>query len=156
MSKTRIGLVAALFMLPWLFLVGVGSYHLWETHWLFWAWWPMFLSFGLSYFLAWRWTRNRTLLPDTATPPPNYWTGRDAVAWEKVQAKAKSYEKVTTEQLADAKHYSDLAIDLATQVAEVYNPGGKTPFDHLTIPEVLACAELAAAELDELVQKYIP
>src|SRR5262249_50020632 len=77
-------------------------------------------------------------------------------AWEKVVAKAKSFETVTTDQIEDPKHYSDVALDLAKQVAEVYNPGATDPFDHLTLPEVLACIELAAADLDELVQKYVP
>jgi len=72
MSKARIGLLLFLFLAPWLFLAGVGSYHLWSTGWLFWAWWPMFLAFGLAYLLAWHWTRRRKLLPDTDTPPPNY------------------------------------------------------------------------------------
>lgn len=155
-SKLRIGVIVVLFMAPWLFLIGVGSYHLWETKWLFWAWCPMFLSFALSYFLTWRWTRGKGLLPATDKPPPNYWTDRDKVAWEKVTAKAKAFDRVTVDQVTDARHYSDLALDLAEQVARVYNPGGATPFEHLTIPEVLACIELASADLDALVQKYIP
>ena len=157
MLKTRLAVMAVLFLAPWVFLIGAGSYYLWKSGLLFWAWWPMLLCFGLSYFLAWRWTRrNANLLPPTETDPPNYWTDRDKLAYEKVAAKAKSYEKIGTDQLTDPKHYSDVAIDLATQVAAVYNPGGKTPFDHLTLPEILACAELASADLDELVQKYVP
>src|SRR5262249_8773582 len=115
---------------------------------------------GLSYLLAYWWTRRPGLLPDTATEPPNYWTDRDKAAWEKVLAKAASYEKVTTGQLADPKHYADAALDLATQVAQVDNPGGvdapAQAFDLLTLPEVLTCVELAAADLNELVQKYVP
>ncbi len=171
MSKARVAVVALLFMAPWAFLIGVGGFHLFyaksgvtvglfgydhELSWMFWAAWPILLCFALSYFLAWRWTRGPGLLPDTATPPPNYWTDRDTTAWEKVTAKARSYERITTEQLADPKHYTELALDLSKQVADVYSPGGATPFDHLTIPEVLACVELAAADLDELVQRYVP
>ena len=156
MSKARIGLLGFLFLAPWFFLIGAGSYHLWSTGWLFWAWWPMFLSFALAYFLGWRWTRRKGFLPTTDTPPPNYWTDRDKLAWDKVDAKAKVFESITTEQLSDPRHYSELALDLAEQVAKVYYPDGATPFDHLTLPEVLACAELAAADLDELVQKYVP
>ncbi|HEY3789292.1 MAG TPA: GTPase [Urbifossiella sp.] len=156
MSRARIGLIVVLFLAPWLFLVGVGSIHLWETGWLFWAWWPMFFSFGLAYLLAWRWTRRHKLFPPTDSPPPNYWTDRDKIAWDKVEAKAKSFDKITTDQLADPRHYSELALDLAAQVARVYYPNGATPFDHLTLPEVLACLELAAADLDELVKKYVP
>jgi hypothetical protein len=156
MSKARVTLVAVLFLAPWVFLVGAGSYHLWDTGWLFWAWWPMFLSFGGAYYLAYRWTRGRGVLPDTDRPPPNYWTERDKAAWERVQAKAKGYDKVGADQLGDPRHYTDLSLDLADQVAEVYAPGGATPIDHLTIPEILACVELAAADLDALVQKYLP
>ncbi|MFO0803164.1 MAG: GTPase domain-containing protein [Gemmataceae bacterium] len=156
MSKTRIAIVAVLFLAPWLFLAAAGSYHLWDRGWLFWAWWPMFASFGLAYLLAWRWTRGRQILPDTAAPPPNYWTDRDKLAWEKVDAKAKSYTAITAEQLGNPRHYANVALDLAEQVAKAYHPGGLTPFDHLTLPEVLACAELASADLDALVQKYVP
>ena len=156
MTKFRVGVLVFLFALPWAFLVGVGSYHLWATGWLSYAWIPMFVCFALSYFFAWRWTRGRGMLPDTAAAPPNYWTDRDKLAWDKVQAKAKGYEKITPTLLADPRHYSELSLDLAEQVAAVYSPGGAHPFDHLTIPEVLACVELAAADLDELTQKYIP
>lgn len=156
MSKARIGLILLLFLAPWAFLAAVGSYHLWDRGWLFWAWWPMFASFGLAYLLAWRWTRGRKILPPTDKPPPNYWTDRDKLAWEKVNAKARAYSAITTEQLSDPRHYTDVALDLAEQVAKVYDPGGVTPFDHLTLPEVLACAELASADLDALVQKYVP
>lgn len=155
LSKARIAVLAALFLLPWVFLIGVGGYHLWDRGYT-WVWWAVILLSGLTYFLAWHWTRNRSLLPPTDAPPPGYWTDRDKAAWEKVDARAKAFTSVTTEQLADARHYSELALDLAGQVAAVYHPGGATPFDHLTIPEILACAELAAADLDELVQKYVP
>lgn len=156
MSKARVAIVAVLFFLPWFFLIGVGSYHLWSTGWLFWAWWPLFLCFGLSYYLGYRWTRGKGLLPDTDHPPPNYWTDRDKAAWELVRDKAKGYEKVSPEQLADPRHYSDVSLDLSEKVSAIYAPGGATPIDHLTIPEILACVELAAADLDELVQKYLP
>lgn len=156
MTKVRLATLAALFFAPWVFLVGVGSYHLWDRGWWFWAWWPMCLSFGLAYFLAYRWTRGRGLLPDTDQPPPNYWTDRDKSAWELVQAKARTYAAVSGEQLADPRHYTEIALDLAEKVSAIYAPGSATPIDHLTIPEILACVELAAADLDELVRKYLP
>jgi predicted GTPase len=167
MSKARVGILVGLFLAPFVFLTMVGGWHLYllpsgvrlfghEFSWLFWTAWLMMACFGLAYFLAWRWTRGNKLLPPTDTPPPNYWTDRDKAAWERVTAKARTFEKVTGEQLADPRHYSELGLDLAEQVAEVYAPGGRTPFDHLTLPEVLACVELAAADLDGLVQKYVP
>lgn len=161
MSKTRLGVLATLFLAPFAFLTSVGGYHLFHApgplglSWLFWAWWPLFLLFALSYYLAYRWTRTASL-PRTDGPTPNYWTDRDARAWERVTAKARSFDRITPELLADSKHYTELSLDLARQVGEVYNPGAADPFEHLTIPEVLACVELASAELDELVQRYVP
>jgi predicted GTPase len=155
LTKTRIALLAFLFLLPWLFLIGVGGYHLWHTGNL-WVWWAILGCFFLTYTLAWWWSRGKQILPPTDTPPPGYWTERDKLAWEKVLSKAKSYEQVTVDQLSDPRHYSEIAINLAEQVADVYDAGTETPFDHLSIPEVLTCVELASADLNELVQKYVP
>src|SRR6266545_2685479 len=155
MTRLRLIVLILMFTAPFLFLMGAGGYHLWETGWMVWAWIPMFLCFVFAYFLAWRWTKRKNL-PPTDAQAQGYWTERDNAAWEKVLAKAKSYEKITGEQIEDPKHYTDLALDLAKQVAETYNPGAPDPFEHLTLPEVLACVELASADLDELVQKYVP
>lgn len=155
MTRLRIALVVTFFLAPFLFMMGAGGYHLWKTGWMVWAWIPMFVCLVLAYFLAWRWTR-RGSLPAPDPTPPGYWTERDKLAFAKVEEKAKSFEKITTEQLEDPKHYSELALDLAKQVAEHYNPGATDPFEHLTLPEVLTCIELAAADLDELVRKYVP
>jgi predicted GTPase len=154
MTRFRLILLAVLFLLPFAVLVGVGSYHLWHTGYL-WVWWPLLATFALTYFLAYRWTRGRGL-PPTAPPPPGYWTDRDTAAWQKVEAKAKSYQAVSLDQISNAKHYTDLALDLAAQVGAVYNPDSEDPFDNLTLPEVLACVELAAADLDGMVRKYVP
>lgn len=166
MSKSRVAVLLLLFFAPWLFMIGAGGFYLYyvphppDMWWVRWTWIPMFLSIMLSYLLAWRWTRRSAGLPGTEIPPQNYWTERDKLAWEKVQAKAASYRTVTTDQLADPKHYTELALDLAMQVADVYNPGrvagAATAFDQVTLPEVLTCVELAATDLNELVQKYVP
>jgi uncharacterized protein len=155
MTRFRLFILILLFTAPFVFLMGAGGYYLWETRLMVWAWIPMFLCFVVAYFLAWRWTKRHNL-PPTDAEPPLYWTDRDKLAWEKVAEKAKSFEKVTTEQLENPKHYADLALDLAKQVGEIYNPGAPDPFEHLTLPEVLACIELASEDLDELVQKYVP
>jgi len=155
MTRFRLILLAVIFVAPFAFMIGVGGYHLWATGWMIYAWPPMILCMAVAYLLAWWWTR-RSNLPPTDANRPGYWTDRDKLAWEKVTEKAKSFEKVTTEQLENPKHYTDLALELAKQVSEVYNPNAADPFENLTLPEVLVCIELAAADLDELVQKYVP
>ncbi|HVL14371.1 MAG TPA: hypothetical protein VM529_17495, partial [Gemmata sp.] len=155
MTRLRFILLTVLFLTPFAVLVGLGSYHLWHVGYL-WVWWPLIACFALTYFLAWRWTRNRGALPDTAPPPPGYWTDRDKVAWDKVTAKSRSFEAVTLDDITNAKHYTDLALELASEVGAVYHPNSDDPFDYLTLPEVLACVELAAADLDAMVVKYVP
>jgi predicted GTPase len=155
MTRIRLILLTVLFLAPFGTLMGLGGWFLYANR-LWWPAWIMLACMVLAYFLAWRWTRGRGMLPDTAPPPPNYWTERDQLAWQKVDAKARSFEKVTLEQLSNARHYSDLALELATEVGKVYNPDSDDPFDTLTLPEVLACVELAAADLNTLVQKYVP
>ncbi len=155
MIRVRLVFLALLFLTPFIALMGIGAYHLYDTGYL-WVWWPLLGCAVVAYFLAWRWTRRPGLLPPTDAPPPEYWTERDTIAWEKVDARAKSFEKVTLAELSNAKHFTELSLQLATEVGQVYNPNSQEPFETLTLPEVLACVELAAADLNGMVQKYLP
>ncbi len=154
MRRWRLVVLLVLFTAPVAVLLGLGAYYLWAAE-LLWLWWPLLATFGLGYFLAWRWTR-RGMLPRTEPPSPFYWTERDQQAWARVAAAAERYSQVTLETLGQVEHYSQLAVQLAREVATVYHPDAEQPFDHLTLPEVLSCVELAAADLNELVQKYVP
>ena len=122
MTRLRLIFLTLLFLAPFVVLMGLGGYYLWKADAL-WVWWPLLACMGLAYFLAWRWTRRRGMLPPTEIPAPEYWTDRDKLAWEKVDAKAKSFEKVTLDQISTPQHYADLAVDLATEVGTIYNPG---------------------------------
>lgn len=153
MTRLRLIFLTLLFLAPFVVLMGLGGYYLWKADAL-WVWWPLLACMGLAYFLAWRWTRRRGMLPPTEIPAPEYWTDRDKLAWEGVDAKAKSFQNVTLDQISTPQHYANLAVELATEVGTIYNPGD--PFGHLTLPEVLACVELAAADLNGMAQKYVP
>jgi uncharacterized protein len=155
MTRLRLIFLTLLFLAPFVVMIGFGGYFLWQAG-IMWVWWPLLASMGLAYLLAWRWTRDRGMLPRTDTPGPNYWTERDRLAWEKVDEKAKSFQSVTLDQISTAQHYADLTVELATEVGQMYNPGADDPFGNLTLPEVLACIELAAADLNGMAQKYVP
>ena len=87
MTRLKIGIVTALMVAPFIFLIGVGSFHLYQTGWSFIAWWPMAASFALAYLLAWWWARSHskqlhaTIAEDDL---PTYWTERDRAAWMQV------------------------------------------------------------------------
>ncbi len=157
-AKLRIGVVAFLFVAPVLFLLGAGAYHLWVSGYAFIAWWPMALCFLAAYGLAWHWTRRRKtlMLPKKLIEAPNYWTERDRDAWALVQSYSESVAPLGADDLSDMTRYAADAKVLVERVAGVYRPGAKDPFGHLTLPEILACAELVAADLAQLVDKYVP
>ncbi len=158
MTRTRFLILAVLVVAPFLFLMGVGSYHLFVTGWTIIAWWPMAACLAAAYGLGWYWThRRRKILPNTGVDsPPEIWTDRDAHAWTLVEKKAALVTRITADEMADPKRYADLAIDLSLEIARVYNPTAADPFGHLTLPEILTCAELVAHDLTTKVNTYLP
>ncbi|WP_149108708.1 GTPase family protein [Limnoglobus roseus] len=158
MTRTRIIVLAVLVFAPFVFLMGAGSYHLWITGWTFIVWWPMAACLAAAYGLGWYWTRRRrNILPNTGVDsPPEIWTDRDAEAWKLVEKKAGEVTRITADEMADPKRYSDIAIALSLEIAQVYNPGAADPFGHLTLPEILTCAELVAHDLTTKVNTYVP
>lgn len=156
MSYWRVGILTTLFLVPFVFLIGVGSYHLYETHWAFRAWWPMALCFSAALFLALRWQRNRTLLPRMDFSKPPHGTDRDAGAWKLVEARAAASDQIAPARLNETNFYFQTAQDMALEIARYYHPGARDPYGTLTVPEVLAVAELASRDLSDLVQTYVP
>jgi predicted GTPase len=156
MSRWRIVVVTALVIGPFALLAGVGSYHLWTLHWGFYAWWPMAACMALGYILAWHWQRKRVLLRPVDFAAPAQWTERDQKAWQLVEARARAAEKLDAEQLSDPQQFLAAAREMAVELAGHYHPGDSDPVGNLTIPEVLAVVELAAHDLAEMTDQYLP
>lgn len=157
--KLKIVIVVLLMLAPVTFLAAIGSYHLWQTGWGFIAWIGMATSFLVGYWLGRRWTRKaRTELtlppPEQVVAPPTTWTERDGRAWEIVKAHAAASPPPSADALADYHRNATDLQDLALKVAQVYAPGTKDPFGHLTLPELLACSQLVADDLADLVDRY--
>lgn len=157
MTKIRIGLITLLVIAPVAFLMAAGSYHLWATGWLTTAWWPMALSITAGYALLWLWTRQKSnsLLPETGqAEKPNYWTVRDQEAWNRIDARVAAGNSPSIDDLTNADRYAEEALALALEIAQVYQPGATDPFRHLTLPEILTCAELVSEDLSKRVNDY--
>jgi predicted GTPase len=155
MSQWRLLVLVGLVLLPALFLMGLGTYYLYLRGWAFFAWWPMAISLGGAYYLAYRWQRGKKLLNVDFAPEP-HWTDRDRQAWKLVEARARAGDAVPPERFGDPRFYFDLAQELALELARFYHPKAKDPFGTLTVPEILAVAELASGDLAEMVEKYLP
>lgn len=156
MSRWRIVLVLALIVAPFLFLAGAGSYYIWSMRWGFFAWWPLALCMGIGYTLGWYWQRKRLLLHPPDFTVPRHWTERDTGAWRLVEERAKAAASLPTEKLSSLSHYLSTAEEMAGELAAFYHPGATDPVSNLTVPEILAVVELAAQDLTELVDRYVP
>ncbi len=152
----RLIVLAILFSAPFVFLIAYGSYYLWWSGWGFWAWWPMAACLGLAYYLAYRWQRNLHLLGPIDTTVPLHWTDRDRQAWQLVEARAKAGTKLDPAKFSDIAFYAETAQEMAIELARFYHPKAQDPVGALTIPEILAVIELAAHDLAEMVDKYLP
>ena len=156
MSRWRLGLLLLLVTAPVIFLAGLGCYFLWERHWSFWAWWPMFASWAIAYGLGWYWARKQKLLRPPDFRPTAASTQRDQRAWKLVEERAKRASQLPPDQLLEFQFYVSTAQEMALELAKSYHPSATDPVGKLTIPEILTVVELAAHDLAELVDQYLP
>jgi predicted GTPase len=156
MSRWRIALVLFLMAVPFTGLAVIGSVYLWWNGLGFIAWWPMAACMILGYLLGWYWQRKQMLLKPIDFTPPMHWTERDHQAKQLVEARAQATADLDREKLSDLNFYLDTAKALALELAQFYHPGAKDPVGSLTVPEVLAVIELAAHDLAERVDRYVP
>ena len=155
MSKWRLIVVAVLIAAPSLFLMGYGGYQLWLSGLSFWVWWPMMASLALAYLLGWYWQKQQKLLR-IDFEPALHWTERDRQAWQIVEQRAKAAEKLPSDRFMEFTFYTEVAQEMALEMARFYHPRAKDPLGSLTLPEILAVIELASHDLAEMVDKYLP
>jgi predicted GTPase len=156
MSRWRILVVVTLIALPFFCLAGIGSLYLWRQGLSIQVLWPLTFLMILGYVLAWRWQRRQHLLRPVDFTPPIHWTERDVEAWKIVETRARQAAEFDPNRLGDAQIYIETARDLATELAHFYHPTTHDPVGKLTIPEILAVIELAAHDLAETVDQYLP
>lgn len=154
-DRFRLIVLAILFTAPVAVLAGLGAWYLYETGWWRWAWWPMIAVLILAYVLAWRWQARRKLLQIDFDPPMT-WTDQDREAWELVKRRAEELKDIPAEKLSDLTFYLETAKELTYEISRFYHPDTDDPIGPLTIPEILAVAELAAHDLGEMVRRYLP
>lgn len=156
MSRWRILVVLALVAVPVAFLAAAGSYFLWERGLALWVWWPLMAFLALGYLLGAYWQRKQMLLRPVELTPPAHATERDRRAWELVEARAKAAPQLGSDTLSDPQHYLAVAQEMAKELAAHYNPRTDDLIGALTVPEILAVIELAAHDLGEMVDHYLP
>ncbi|MBI1913201.1 MAG: 50S ribosome-binding GTPase [Planctomycetes bacterium] len=156
MSRWRIVVVLALVAVPFLVLAGVGSYWLWVSGLGLLVWWPMMALVALGYCLGAYWQRKQMLLRPVDMTPPAHSTERDKQAWQLIAARAKAASRLDSDKLSNPQHYLDVAQEMGRELAVHYYPNTEDLIGSLTVPEILAVVELAAHDLAEMVDRYLP
>jgi predicted GTPase len=156
MSRWRIAIIAVLLCVPVAFFAAMGGYYVWQKGYSFYVWWPTTACLALGYFLAWYWLRQRKLLAPVESDIPMHWTERDKLAWKLIEARAAVVGQADSATIRDLPFYSDLAQQMALELARFYHPEASDPLSSLTIVEILAVIELASHDLAELVEQNVP
>lgn len=148
--------IAVLLSIPILVFGVLGTWTIWQSGWFLWTWWILPLCWGAAFLVA----RSRKVrlvpLPDPRLQTPLYWTSRDEEAWRLIESRAKACEQIPLERLTEVQLYLETAKELSLAIAQFYHPKATDPVGSLTIPEILAAAQLALTDLAELVDKNLP
>ncbi|QVL34760.1 GTPase domain-containing protein [Telmatocola sphagniphila] len=153
MNRLRALTILSLLALPILFLSVTGMYYLWNSNWIFWAWFPLAGCFATAYLLGWYWQREHRI-ESLKAEIPEHSTNRDREAWKIVEEFAKGAPDRT--RLDDSEYYFLQARSLSERVAALYYPNSKTPLGNVTLPELLTAMELASAEMRKKFEDYVP
>jgi predicted GTPase len=156
MSRWRIIVVLILVAVPLLVLAGAGSYWLLVSGYGLLVWWPMMALVALGYFLGAYWQRKQMLLHPVDMTPPAHATERDKQAWQLIEARAKAASRLDPDKLSNPQHYLEVAQEMGRELAVHYHPNTEDLIGALTVPEILAVIELAAHDLAEMVDRYLP
>ncbi len=156
MHHWRYIVLLALVVLPVVALIGAGSWYFWREELWFTVWWPLAGCWAAALFLAWWWQRRAKLLPGPSFTPALHWTERDREAWKLVEARAQGVKAIPPARFLESQFYVDLAKDMGRELAAFYHPKSADPIEALTIPEILTVIELAAHDLAEMVDDYLP
>ncbi|MFM7071435.1 MAG: GTPase family protein [Planctomycetota bacterium] len=145
--------LAVLILLPLAFYAVWTGYAVWKLGGVGYFAWIVPLCWTAAWWLGRRW------LPKPAvadTPPPTHWTARDESAWRLVLARAERAGEIDPAQMLDPHFHLSAAQDLALEIARHYHPQAADPLGPLTVPEIMAAAELALRDTSQWVRDYVP
>lgn len=156
MNRWRTIVILFLLLAPVMVFVGFGGYQLWETGQLVWMWITLPASWAIVWLLMKLWGNSLSLMKPPVHQEPGHWTPRDRDAWKIVEARMQQAEQYDPTEFTKLQFYVDAATEMSREIAVVYHPDATDPLSSLTIPEIMAAAQLALEDLAEIFDQYVP
>lgn len=149
--------IAAILLLPWLALVGLGGYWLWQQGWLYHGLGILSASVALAYaLLHFRRRGARPVFFEAIDIKANpNWTGQDQQAWQSLEALAERWQQQPG-VLTDANKLMALTNEVITLVARQYHADSQYPLLEFPLPYLLKLVVLVCEDLQHEVLDKIP
>ena len=155
---TRFGiLIGGLFLLPWLALIGLGAYWLWQQGWIYQGIGLLSANVALIYgLLQWRNNSQRSIFiePFDFSSDPN-WSDKAQLAWQDLKTLTER-RQTETDALTDTKKALQLTNEVLTLVARHFNADSKYPVLEFPLPYLLKLIVLVCEDIQHEVLDKIP
>ena len=157
-SVTRFGIVlAVVFLLPWLALIGLGGYWLWQQGWLYQGLAILSANIALVYgLLHWRRRSAKPLFvePIEIQPNPN-WPDKAQLAWQQLKPLTERWQ-TESGLLTDSSKALKLTNEVLALVARHFNADSKYPILEFPLPYLLKLIVLVCEDIQHDVLDKIP
>ena len=157
LSLTRFGVfVAILFLLPWLALIGLGAYWLWQQGWLYEGLGILSANFALIYaLLLWRTHTAKPLIEPFIIEPNANWSDKAQQAWQELEPLTQRWQ-AQTDLLTDTRKALTMSNEVLTVVACHFHADSKYPVLEFPLPYLLKLIILVCQDLQRDVLDKIP
>ncbi len=155
---TRFGIfLGVLFLLPWLVLITLGGYWLWQHDWLYYG--IGILSANVALVVAllhWRTDRSEPLIVEPIDCEPNPdWSDKAELAWQELQL-FNAQRQIETDVLSNTKKAIKLSNEVLVLVARHFNTDSRYPVLEFPLPYLLRLIVLVCEDIQHDVLDNIP
>jgi predicted GTPase len=157
-SVTRFGIVlAVVFLIPWLALIGLGGYWLWQHGWIYQGMGILSANIALVYaLLRWRSHSAKPLFvePIDIQPNPN-WSDKAQLAWRELKPLTERWQ-TESDLLTNSNKALKLTNEVLTLVARHFHADSKYPILEFPLPYLLKLIVLVCEDIQHDVLDKIP
>lgn len=157
-SLTRFSIILGLlFLIPWLVLIGLGGYWLWQHGWLYYGVGILSANVALVYgLLHWRThTEQPLFVPPIDYQPNQNWTNNAELAWQALQPLSERWQ-TDTDVLSNSTKALTLTNEVLALVAGHFHADSRYPILEFPLPYLLRLIVLVCEDIQHDVLDKIP